>query len=80
MTCKAHAFAKRAATWDAAVGLLLFEHNWIRPHPALRRPLPAPVAGRRYERRTPAMALGLAATPLSRVEFLTRPLPHYQRG
>lgn len=80
VTRKTHAFAKRAATWDAAVGLLLFEHNWIRPHRALRRPLPAPIAGRRYERRTPAMVLGLAATPLPWLEFLTRPLPHYQTG
>ena len=80
LTRKTHAFAKRAATWDAAVGLLLFEHNWVRSHPALRRPLPEPIAGRRYERRTPAMVLGLAATPLSWLDFLSRPLAHYKRG
>ena len=80
VTRKTHAFAKQPATWDAAVGLLLFEHNWIRPHPALRRRLAAPVAGRRYERRTPALVLGLTTTPLRWVEFLTRPLTHYQRG
>lgn len=34
VTRKTHAFAKRAATWDAAVGLLLFEHNWVRWHVA----------------------------------------------
>ena len=80
LTRKTHAFAKQGTTWDAAVGLLLFEHNWLRPHPALRRPLAAPVAGRRYERHTPAMGLGLATTPLCWVEFLTRPLTHYKRG
>jgi hypothetical protein len=80
VTRKTHAFAKQDATWDAAVGLLLFEHNWIRSHPALRQPLAAPVDGRRYARRTPAMVLGLAATPLPWSEFLSRPLTHYERG
>lgn len=77
LTRKTHAFAKREATWDAAVGLLLFEHNWMRCHPALRQVLAEP-ARRRYERRTPAMALGLATAPLSWVAFLTCPVTHYK--
>ena len=78
LTRKTHAFAKEAATWDAALGLLLFEHTWLRPHPALRRPLPEPVDGRRYEPRTPAQASGLADHRWSWTEFLTRPVPHHQ--
>jgi hypothetical protein len=70
---KTHAFAKTAETWDAAVGLALFAPNWLRPHPALRQPSAAP--GRRYARRTPALALGLADQPWSRREFLTTPPP-----
>jgi hypothetical protein len=31
LTRKTHAFAKRELTWDAAVALCLFEHNWMRP-------------------------------------------------
>lgn len=77
LTRKTHAFAKRDATWDAALGLLLFEHNWLRCHPALRRPLTEPAAGRRYERRTPAMALDLADAPLTWLTFLTHPVTHY---
>lgn len=80
LTRKTHAFAKQSVTWDAAVGLVLFEHNWLRPHPALRQLLAAPVDGRRFARRTPAMALGLAAAPLPWVQFLTQPLTHYTRG
>jgi len=80
LTRKTHAVAKQPGRGDAAVGLLLVEHDWIRPHPVLRRLLPQPVAGRRYARRTPAMVLGLATTPLLWVEFLSQPLPHYQRG
>ena len=77
LTRKTHAFAKDTATWDAAVTVVLFEHNWLRPHPALRLLLVEPVAGCRYERRTPAMLLGLADHPWTWVDFLTRPLSHY---
>jgi IS1 family transposase len=80
LTRKTHAFAKTAALWDAAVGLALFEHNWLRPHPALRLPLAEPVAGRRYLRRTPAMVLGLTDHPWTLGEVLTQPVPHYAWG
>jgi IS1 family transposase len=80
LTRKTHAFAKTAALWDAAVGLALFEHNWLRPHPALRVRLPELVSGRRYRQRTPAMALDLTDHPWTFSEFLTRPVPHYVRG
>lgn len=81
LTRKTHAFAKDSATWDAAVEVLLFEHNWLRPHPALRLPLPLPqpIAHRRYRRRTPAMLLGLADRPWSWLDFLTQPLSHYNK-
>jgi IS1 family transposase len=80
LTRKTPAFAKDARTWDAAVGLAVFEHNWLRPHPALRVALAQPADGRRYLRRTPAMVLGLADHPWSFAEFLTRPVPHYVWG
>lgn len=80
LTRKTHAFAKTPAMWDAAVGLALFEHNWLRPHPALQVPLPDPVTPFRYQRRTPAMVLGLSDHPWSFIEFLTRSAGHYPRG
>jgi IS1 family transposase len=80
LTRKTHAFAKTATLWNAAVGLAVFEHNWVRPHPALRLPLAAPVAGRRYLRRTPAMVLGLTDHPWNLTDVLTQPAPHYVWG
>jgi IS1 family transposase len=80
LTRKTHAFAKDTATWDAAVTLLLFAQNWLRPHPALRQPVPEPVAPRRYHRRTPAMLLGLADRPWSWLDFLSQPTAHYLMG
>jgi hypothetical protein len=75
LTRKTHAFAKDAGTWDAAVTLALFAHNWLRPHPALRVPLGPPHDGRRYQPRTPAMALGLADHPWTWTEVLTMHVP-----
>jgi len=69
LTRKTHAFAKCDATWDALVHLQLFEHNWIRPHRALRLPMPTQL--QRYQPRTPAMALGLSEHPWSWITFLT---------
>jgi hypothetical protein len=68
LTRKTHAFAKRDVTFDALIHLQLFEHNWIRPHRALR--LPRDGASQRYRRRTPAMALGLTDHPWSFTAFL----------
>jgi IS1 family transposase len=80
LTRKTHAFAKETHTWDAAVRLAIFERNWLRPHIALRRPRVVPEQRRRYDRRTPAMALGLTDHPWSFVEFLTRPaISHHTR-
>ena len=76
LTRKTHAFAKTADTWDALLDLASFEHTWLRPHPALRRPLVGPTRRQdpRYEPRTPAMALGLTNHPWTWTEFLTRPM------
>jgi hypothetical protein len=75
LTRKTHAFAKTADTWDALLGLAISEHNWLRPHPALRRPIVGPTRSqdRRFERRTPAMALGLADRPWTWLDLLRMP-------
>jgi hypothetical protein len=77
LTRKTHAFAKEPATWDACVGLAVFEHNWLRDHVALRVPVAAPHRRdrRRYDRRTPAMAIGLTDHRWTWEEFLTTHVP-----
>jgi hypothetical protein len=56
LTRKTHAFAKRDATWDALIGLQIFDHNFHRAHQALRPPFEQGV--RWYRQQSPAMALG----------------------
>lgn len=73
LTRKTHAFAKRDATWDALVGLQLFDHNFHRPHRALR--LPSGEGVHRYHQRSPAMALGLTDHLWSFQELLTSRVP-----
>jgi len=73
LTRKTHAFAKRDATWDALIGLQLFDHNFQRAHQALR--LPGGDGVHRYHRRSPAMALGLTEHLWSFQALLTSRLP-----
>ncbi len=73
LTRKTHAFAKRDVTFDALVGLQLFDHNFHRPHRALR--LPGEDGVRRYRQRSPAMALGLTDHLWSFQDLLTTRLP-----
>ena len=73
---KTHAFAKQTTTWDALVLVCLFEHNWMRPHLALRERAEGLPDGRRYRLRRPAMAIGLTDHVWSWEEFLT--FRHYQ--
>ncbi len=73
LTRKTHAFAKRDATWDALVGLQLFDHHFHRAHQALR--LPGGDGVRRYHHRSPAMALGLTDHLWSFKELLTSRAP-----
>ena len=74
LTRQTHAFAKRDATFDALVGLQLFDHNFQRAHRALRLPL-ADGGVRRYHHRSPAMALGLTDHRWSFLELLTTRVP-----
>jgi hypothetical protein len=80
LTRKTHAFAKRVEMWDAAVTLSLFEHNWLRPHSALRQQQAGLPNGRRYIRRSPAMAIGLTDHVWSWIEFLTCRVLQRPRG
>jgi len=75
LTRKTHAFAKQDATWDALVGLQIFDHNFHRSHQALRQPLAVPDGLHRYQYRSPAMALGLTDHLWSFQELLTTRLP-----
>lgn len=73
LTRKTHAFAKRDDTWDALVGLQVFDHNFHRAHRALRLPMADGV--RRYHHRSPAMAPGLTDHRWSFLELLTTRVP-----
>ena len=73
LTRKTHAFAKRDATFDALVGLQFFDHNFHRPHRALR--LPACDGRHRYQQRSPAMALGITDHRWSFHTLLTTRIP-----
>lgn len=74
LTRKTHAFAKRDETWDALVGLQLFDHNFHRSQRALRLLVTDGVC--RYHHRSPAMALELTDHRWSFQELLTNRIPN----
>ncbi len=49
-------------------------YNWSRSHRSLRQLLDVPVAKKKYEQRSPAMAIGLANHILSQAEILLTPV------
>lgn len=77
LTRRTHAFAKDLRTWDALVMLALFEHSWMRPHPALREEAEGLPNHRKYQQRSPAMAIGLTDHIWGWEEFLTYRVNHY---
>jgi hypothetical protein len=79
LTRKTHAFAKRSDTWDALVGLCLFEHNWLKPHTALQQPQDGLPKGRKYQQRSPAMAVSLTDYIWTWADFLSLPRCQHKR-
>jgi hypothetical protein len=80
LTRQTHAFAKRVCLWDAAVVLCVFERNWWCLRWCWRARVDGLLEGRRYWRRSPAMAIGLTDHIWSWEEFLTYGHYHYSKG
>ncbi|GAC1392957.1 MAG: hypothetical protein NVSMB38_18580 [Ktedonobacteraceae bacterium] len=72
LTRKTHAFARTRRSLGCSRPPATLEHNWIRPHRALRLPMPTEM--RRYQPCTPVMARGLSDHPWSWITFLTTSL------
>ncbi len=71
-------FAERVSTWDALVGLCLWERNWLRAHWALRELCEGVGVRVRDGHRGSAMAVGLTDHLWSWEAFLTYRHYHYQ--
>jgi len=69
---KTLAFSKRPELLKAACALEDAVYNWVRPHLSLRRAVQED--GRKWEKRTPAMAAGLVDRPF-RLDELLRLIP-----
>ena len=64
---------KAIAWWSATV------YNWVREHRSLRQPLDVPQGKKRYQQRTPAIAIGITTHIWMEAEILRTPVyPNYQ--
>jgi len=71
---KGLSFARRAVTRSASAYLVTLCYNGCRVNASLKRVLPEPQGKRRYEHRTPAMAIGIAERLFTLGELLATPL------
>jgi len=59
---------KAIAWWSATV------YNWVREHRSLRSPLEVPEGKKRFQQRTPAMAVGLTEDIWTEAQILRTPI------
>lgn len=73
------AFARQPRTRQAIAWWSVTVYNWVREHRSLRQPLATPEGRKRYQQRTPAMAIGLTNHIWTETEILRTPVyPSYQ--
>jgi transposase-like protein len=80
LTRKTHAFAKRVCLWAVVGVLCVFERNWWCLRWCWRARVDGLLDGRRYWRRSPALAIGWTDDIWSWEEFLTDRHHHYSKG
>ncbi len=68
------AFAHRPQTRKALASWSMAVYNWVRPHRSLKQQLAVPDGKRRYQQRTPAMALELTQRIWSEADVLRTPV------
>ena len=68
------AFAKRSRTRHAIAWWSATVYNWVREHRSLKQPLSVPQGRKRYQQRTPAMAIGLTQHIWTEVDILRFPV------
>ena len=68
------AFAHRHRTRQAIAWWSATVYNWVREHRSLRRPLAQPEGRKRYQQRTPAMAIGLTKSIWTEAQIIRTPV------
>ena len=68
------AFAKRDRTRHALAWWSATVYNWVRIHRSLRQPLEVPEGKKRFQQRTPALAIGLTDYIWTEAQILRTPV------
>lgn len=61
MKRKGLAFAKKTSTRDYIAEVVRLNYNWVAKHRSLKLPLDIPIGRKKYQHRTPAMAIGISS-------------------
>lgn len=73
------AFAHRQRTRHAIAWWSATVYNWVRVHRSLRQPLPVPEGRKLYQKRTPAIAIGLTDRIWTEADILRTPVYNNRR-
>ena len=71
---KGLSFAHLVRSRVVAAQITRLSYNWVRVHSSLRVPLLIPVDKRKYDQRTPAMAIGITTRVWDWLDLLTQPV------
>jgi len=74
MKRKGLALAKKTLTRDAVAQISRLNYNWVAQHRSLKILLDKPIGRRKYQHRTPAMAVGISSRIFSLPELLATPV------
>jgi IS1 family transposase len=74
MDRKGLSFAHLIRSRVVAAQITRLSYNWVRTHSSLRVPLEIPVGKRKYDQRTPAMAIGITSHIWEWLDLLTLPV------
>ena len=74
MKRKGLALAKKTLTRDAVAEISRLNYNWVAKHRSLKLLLDNPIGRKKYQHRTPAMAIGITSEIFSLPELLATPV------
>jgi len=73
MKRKGLAFAKKTYIRDGIAEIGRLNYNWVAEHRSLKLPLDIPIGRKKYQHRTPAMAIGISHKSYALADILATP-------
>ncbi len=80
MKRKGLAFAKKTSIRDGIAEIVRLDYNWVSTHRSLKLSLDDPIGRKKYQHRTPAMAIGISHEIYALADLLATPIHVLKRA